>query len=515
MKTGLRIYNLFPSLVGSIENWSKQLPRIAAMGFDWVYVNPFHETGYSGSLYAVKDYYRLNPLFRGAATASDDDLLRGFIADATAAGIGVMMDLVVNHTARDCVLAQTHPQWYRRSEDGDIESPSASDPADPSKVTVWTDLAELDYTDRPERAEMVAYFSDVVRHYAQLGMRGFRCDAAYKIPGEIWPAFVAAARDVLPATVFAAETLGAPLEAIAQLRPAGFDYLFNSSKWWDFQAPWLLEQYEQFRHIAPSIAFPESHDTPRLATEFADLGDAQLEAEYRFRYLFAAFFSTGVMMPIGYEYGFDRPFDVVMTRPDHWQTPRFDLTAFIADVNAMKASVPALNEEGAERRFPLANGAVGLLRNALAGSSTAVAVFNPDTAQSASIDAADVLREIESAVDITPAAAAGEPLRADLPIELAPLGVRIFTKAMRAAGNGVAVNGRSQAGPGHAEPADARLGGACGYHRSRIARDQRRPASRQTHCRRPARSPSRYFSRRSRRIKRGAQVSRTRRFDVA
>jgi starch synthase (maltosyl-transferring) len=337
MKTGPRIYNLFPSLIGPIERWQTQIERIAAMGFDWIYVNPFHETGYSGSLYAVKNYYRLNPLFRGTSTARDDDLVGAFTASAAASGLSVMMDLVVNHTARDADLTREHPGWYKRSSDGAIESPSANDPANPSNVTVWTDLGELDYRERPERPEIVAYFCDVVRHYARLGMRGFRCDAAYKVPGEIWRTIIAAAREVRSDIVIAAETLGAPLEAVTRLRPAGFDYLFNSSKWWDFRAGWLLDQYEQFRHIAPSIAFPESHDTPRLAAELAGRPAAEIEAEYRFRYLFAAFFSSGVMMPVGYEFGFDRPLDVVRTRPDYRQTPRFDITSFVAEVNAMKA----------------------------------------------------------------------------------------------------------------------------------------------------------------------------------
>src|SRR4051794_12417182 len=61
---GPRIYNLFPRLIGSIDDWAAHLPRIAAMNFNWVYVNSFHEPGASGSLYAVKDPYRLNPLFR-------------------------------------------------------------------------------------------------------------------------------------------------------------------------------------------------------------------------------------------------------------------------------------------------------------------------------------------------------------------------------------------------------------------------------------------------------------------
>ena len=63
---GPRIYNLFPTLAGEIEKWTAHLDRIAAMHFDWVYVNPFHVTGGSHSLYAVADYYRLNPALKGA-----------------------------------------------------------------------------------------------------------------------------------------------------------------------------------------------------------------------------------------------------------------------------------------------------------------------------------------------------------------------------------------------------------------------------------------------------------------
>src|SRR5690242_21568242 len=116
MTEGLRIYNLFPTLAGSIAEWTAELPRIAAMGFNAVYLNPFHYPGFSGSLYAVKDYYRLNPRFRphpnpprqaaagrveAARERSDDALLRGFTEAAAGHGMRVIMDLVVNHTARD------------------------------------------------------------------------------------------------------------------------------------------------------------------------------------------------------------------------------------------------------------------------------------------------------------------------------------------------------------------------------------------------------------------------------
>src|SRR5436309_15842017 len=104
MTEGLRIYNLFPTLAGSIAGWTAELPRIAGMAFNAVYLNPFHYPGFSGSIYAVKDYYRLNPRLRGKARASDDELLRGFTKAAAEHGLRVIMDLVVNHTAKDSPL---------------------------------------------------------------------------------------------------------------------------------------------------------------------------------------------------------------------------------------------------------------------------------------------------------------------------------------------------------------------------------------------------------------------------
>jgi starch synthase (maltosyl-transferring) len=141
MSEGLRIYNLFPTLAGTVPQWTAHLPRIAAMGFNAVYVNPFHYPGFSGSLYAVKDYYRLNPRFRGREADDDDALLRGFTDAAREYGLRVIMDLVVNHTSKDSELVTTRPDWFVRDARGNFVSPYATDPADPNHRTVWGDLA--------------------------------------------------------------------------------------------------------------------------------------------------------------------------------------------------------------------------------------------------------------------------------------------------------------------------------------------------------------------------------------
>ena len=430
--SGPRIYNLFPLLVGSVADWKKQLPRIARMGFDWLYINPFHYPGFSGSLYAVKDHYRLHPVFKGASKKSDDALLRDFTAAAGKQGLAVMMDLVINHTARDSDLVTEHPAWYAREPDGAVRSPSAIDPADATNVTVWGDLAEIDFAERPELAEIVAYWTDLVRHYVELGFRGFRCDAAYKVPASVWIELIRAARASRPDAVFAAETLGCTLEQVEQLRPAGFDFLFNSSKWWDFRSDWLLRQYDAFRHIAPSIAFPESHDTERLAVEAAAQGIVardQLEALYRQRYLFAAAFSTGVMMPIGYEFGFRRKLDVVGTRPEDLEEPQFDLSDFIAEVNRIKASLPVLNEEGPQVAVHADLGpAIALVRRGETVPGWTALLLNPDPNESHGFAAGRLDGAVAGAVDgedLTPGRKGGD-LKPDALIDLAPLGGCIF-----------------------------------------------------------------------------------------
>ena len=384
MRHGPRIYNLFPLLAGRIENWASLLPAIAAMGFDWVYLNPFHYPGFSGSLYAVKDYERIHPLLADA-DANPESVLAAFVKQARDHGLKVMMDLVINHTSKDSVLVEQCPDAYLRDAHGELVSPSAIDPADARKVTVWGDLAELDYSPRPAREKLVARWKTLLTRHIAMGFEGFRCDAAYQLPGDVWAELIQhgrsqgeiAQRDVL----FLAETLGCRLAQMQQLANAGFDAFFNSAKWWDFREPWLLEQYESFRKIAPSIAFPESHDTQRLATELREkgMGDTwRIEATYRLRYLFSVFFSSGVMMPMGFETAQAKKLDVVKSRPEDLEAPLFDLRAFIGAANAQKRDLCVLCEEGpqqciTERGSPV----VGLLRTREHGPERCLALINP------------------------------------------------------------------------------------------------------------------------------------------
>ena len=433
MSEGLRIYNLFPPLAGTVRDWMVHLPRIAGMGFNAVYLNPFHYPGFSGSLYAVKDYYRLNPRFRGAAPGDDDTLLRGFTDAARSHGLRVIMDLVVNHTSKDSELVTQHPDWFTRDAKGELVSPRAIDPADARRKTEWGDLAELDYRP-PQQSQILDYFQRLVRHYVSLQFGGFRCDAAYKVPAEVWRGLVDAAKAGSRDVTFCAETLGAPNGAVLALADAGFDYLFNSVKWWDFESPWLLEQYETFRHIAPSIGFPESHDTKRLVTELlaAGIPESLIEPHYRQAYAFAAAYSTGVLMPMGFEYGWSRALSVVPTRDDKPEHKRFDLSEFIAEVNAMKQAIPALNEEGPQRLLSSkGDSLVALERQTESGEDRAFVLVNRHDSERREVALETLVEKDLALTDLSPCRPTGTDAKIGARLVVEPLEVRVLQSSLR------------------------------------------------------------------------------------
>ena len=368
------IYNLFPRLVGHMGSWPEHGARAREMGFDWLFLNPIQYPGFSGSLYAVKDFYRLNPLFVPPGVDEPMEELRRTLDRLHELGLKVMMDLVINHTAKDSELVKAHPAWFRRDKNGDVVSPSAIDPADARKVTVWGDLAEVDNAASSDRQGLWAHWTAMMQYYLELGFDGFRCDAAYKVPAKLWEQLIGAAHRLKPDVLFLAETLGCRLAEVRGLKSAGFDYLFNSSKWWSYDAPWALQQHEEFGAIAPSIAFPESHDTPRLMAETG--GQVQVQRQ---RYAFAAVFSAGLLMPVGYELGFTKKLDVVSTSPGDWEQTGVDLSSYIGGINRLMREIPVLDVEGHLHVVTtLDEPTVVLRKTGPAGMEPAVIVVNKD-----------------------------------------------------------------------------------------------------------------------------------------
>jgi hypothetical protein len=339
----LFIYNLFPRLYKNIGEWSKSLDKIEDMGFNSVFINPFNEAGFSGSLYAVKNYYTYNKNFflKGK---SEEEQIKDFIEECKKRKLEVVMDLVINHTAKDCILTGEHKNWYILNEKDELVSPGAWQ--DGNWVT-WGDLASLNIESSPDRENLWEYLYEVVLHYAKLGITGFRCDAAYQVISEFWVYLISKIKKEFSNIYFLAETLGCTPIHIQSLSTCGFDYIFNSSKWWNFEEEWCLEQYDLTRNIAPSVSFPESHDTERLMKEVK--GN---KAHFLQRLYFSAVFSKGFMITSGFEYGFQKRLNTVYTNFSDWEKTNLDFTENIKSVLDIKKSLLPLKEESAIEVVP-------------------------------------------------------------------------------------------------------------------------------------------------------------------
>jgi glycosidase len=169
------IYQIFArnfTSEGTLQAAASRLGEAAEFGFDYVYLTPVHpigklrRKGSLGSPYAIADYRAVDPLLGGEAG------LRAFIAEAHRLGLGVIMDVVYNHTSPDSVLARERPEWFWKGPDG----------APGPRIADWSDVADLDYS----KKALWDYQIETLENWARFGADGFRCDVASLVPVEFW-----------------------------------------------------------------------------------------------------------------------------------------------------------------------------------------------------------------------------------------------------------------------------------------------------------------------------------------
>jgi glycosidase len=169
------IYQIFPrnyTSEGSLQAAARKLVEVAELGFDYVYLTPVHPVGEMkrkgslGSPYAIADYRAVDPLLGG------EEGLRTFIDEAHRLGLGVIMDVVYNHSSPDSVLARAHPEWFWKGAEG-RPGPRIAD---------WSDVADFDYS----HEALWDYQIETLEKWARFGADGFRCDVASLVPVAFW-----------------------------------------------------------------------------------------------------------------------------------------------------------------------------------------------------------------------------------------------------------------------------------------------------------------------------------------
>lgn len=339
----IRIYNLFPRLYKNVEDWYAVAQSAKDMGFNALYLNPFLKTGGTNSIYAIYDYYEFDmQVFSQGTQEENMEKLKNFLLYCEELGLLPIFDLVINHSAMDSHLVKEHPEWYRHDEQGNI-LPATTYTLSGILVT-WGDCARFKYADRENG--LWQYIEELCRYYLDIGFKGFRCDVAHHVPDYYWRQLIGNLRADYPDVLFIGEAFLASSEETLGLADAGFDYIFNSARWWDYSSDWYFDHNESLRIMIPNIGFPDNHDTMRLMHDY----DGNLEKCIQ-KLFFTAVVASGFMMTNGFEYGFQQKLDVHNTTPASWENTGIDIRNVIKEVLSLRERYAVFRQEGCLKRL--------------------------------------------------------------------------------------------------------------------------------------------------------------------
>ncbi len=92
--------------IGDLKGITEKLDYLAGLGVDYLWLTPFYRSPQRDSGYDISDYYSVEPMF---GTMEDFDEL---VSRADRKGLGLMLDMVLNHTS-------TEHDWFQRALAGD------------------------------------------------------------------------------------------------------------------------------------------------------------------------------------------------------------------------------------------------------------------------------------------------------------------------------------------------------------------------------------------------------------
>lgn len=334
----LKIYNIFTRYFTGPKQWLEVAIKAKNMGFNTIYLNPFQKMGASQSLYSIVDCFEFDPnIVVGLSHEEGLQELRNFIQKCKDIGLKVVLDFVSNHTAIDSPLVKKHSEWYKKDEEGRIANAWCM--ADSGKC-IWTDCAKLDYSN-PKNG-LWDFMESICRYYLDLGFAGFRCDVAAYVPKKFWKYLIDSLKKDYPNVIFMGEAFMVSQETIDGLAEAGFDYIFNSAKWWNGVDSWFYNQNSHYNQIGlKTISFPDNHDTKPLMQELN--GNVEL---FKQRLFLMSILTSGFEITSGFEYGIQTDYHVVKSCPEDIQNTVFDFTSDICEAIKLRDQYQILHSAG-------------------------------------------------------------------------------------------------------------------------------------------------------------------------
>jgi starch synthase (maltosyl-transferring) len=352
-------YELFPRSArgdgqhATFKDAEGELRRIAAMGFDVVYLPPIHPIGHTarkgrnnalraapgdpGSPWAIGSeeggHTAVHPRL---GTLEDFDR---FVEAAGELGLEVALDFAIQ-CSPDHPYVRAHPEWFFHRPDGTIKY--AENP--PKR---YQDVYPLNfYGDDPQ--PLWEEMRRVVEFWAAHGVRTFRVDNPHTKPVPFWEWLIAAVQAERPDVIFLAEAFTRP-KMMKVLAKAGFTQSYTYFTWRNGKQE-LIEYLEEITG-APTAEYFRGHlwpNTPDILHETLQKGGP---AAFKIRLVLAATLSSLYGIYSGYELcervpvaeGSEEYLDSEKyeIKARAWDAPG-NLVGFIAAVNRIRRENPAL-----------------------------------------------------------------------------------------------------------------------------------------------------------------------------
>jgi starch synthase (maltosyl-transferring) len=388
-------YELFPRSTaqeegrhGTFRDVEAQLPRVARMGFDILYLPPIHPIGETfrkgknnkvkaepddvGSPWAIGGK-------EGGHKATHPDLgtiddFERLVAKAKELGIEVAMDIAFQ-ASPDHPYVNEHPSWFLMRPDGTIQY--AENP--PKK---YQDIYPFHF-ESEEWQELWAELRDVFAFWAKTGVRTFRVDNPHTKPLPFWEWCIRDLKNEWPDLIFLAEAFTRP-KIMYRLAKAGFTQSYTYFAWRHTKEE-LTEYFEEVSKPPVSDLFRPNvwPNTPDILTEYLQYGG---RAAFVQRFILAATLASsyGIYGPAyerfvhqAREHGSEEYLNSEKYEVKYWPPMDDDMSELMTLINRIRRENPAL-QQNATLQFHESDNDQILCYSKTAGDNVIVVVVNLD-----------------------------------------------------------------------------------------------------------------------------------------
>ena len=287
-----------------------ELDRIAAMGFDWIWLLSVWQTGKASRLVSLtnpewrKEFQETLPDLADADIPGSGFAITGYTVHESLGGVAalarlrerigkrglrLMLDFVPNHTGLDHPWVEEHPDYYIRGSELDL----ARAPKNYTRVRRrggdlllaygrdpyfdgWPDTLQLNYSNPATQEAMIGELLRISRQ-----CDGVRCDMAMLVLPDVfertwglkvplfWPEATRRVREMVPDFCFMAEVYW---DREWDIQQQGFNHAYDK-RLYDRLREGHARPVREHMHAGPDYQnklarFLENHDEPRAAATF-------------------------------------------------------------------------------------------------------------------------------------------------------------------------------------------------------------------------------------------------------